>query len=127
MTVRSARLDVWQRDHVGVQRRLAMFKKAVQPVREDCQKAVNLLNKQNLSGTKKAGDPAFNLAAQLLAAELNYTAGSAKTSAATTAINQAVRLPGKCQFDGSTHATISTADAATMNSLANTLDDYNNN
>jgi hypothetical protein len=35
-------------------------------------------------------------------------------------------LLGKYQFNGSTHTTISTADAATMNSLANILDTYNN-
>jgi hypothetical protein len=91
-----------------------------------CAKAVNLLNKQDFNGAKKASDPAFNLAAQLLAAELNYTAGAAKTTAATDAINAAVKLLGKYQFTGTTHTAISTADAATMNSLASILDTYNN-
>jgi hypothetical protein len=93
----------------------------------DCLKAVRLLNKSTTDkGTKMASDPAFNLAAQLLAAELNYTAGAGKTPTATTAINQAVLLLGKYKFDGKTHTTISAADSTTMNNLAKTLDDYNN-
>ena len=62
----------------------------------DCLKAVRLLNKSTTDkGTKMASDPAFNLAAQLLAAELNFTAGAGKTPTATNAINQAVLLLGK--------------------------------
>jgi hypothetical protein len=94
----------------------------------DCLKAARLLNKSTIdTGKKMASDPAFNLAAQLLAAELNYTAGAGKTPTATSAINQAVLLLGKYKFNGKTHTTISAADATTMNNLAKTLDDYNNN
>ena len=94
----------------------------------DCLKAVRLLDKSRIdTGKKMASDPAFNLAAQLLAAELNYTAGAGKTPTATNAINQAVLLLGKYQFNGKTHTTISAADATTMNNLAKILDDYNNN
>jgi hypothetical protein len=96
-------------------------------VAPDCAKAVNILNKATLNGKKSASDPAFNLAAQLLAAELNFTAGAGQNGAAITAVNQAVLLLGKYQFNGLTHTAISAADAATMNSLATTLDDYNNN
>ena len=93
---------------------------------QDCAKAVNLLNKSTSDGKKKmASDPAFNLVAQLIAAELNYKAGAATT--VTNQINQAVLLLGKYKFDGLTHTPISAADAATMNSLATTLDKYNNN
>jgi hypothetical protein len=93
----------------------------------DCLKAVRLLNKSTTDkGTKMASDPAFNLAAQLMAAELNFTAGAGKTGAATTAINQAVLLLGKYQFNGISHTKISAADTTTMNGLAKTLDDYNN-
>jgi hypothetical protein len=92
----------------------------------DCSKAVNLLNKSTISGGKKmASDPAFNLAAQLVAAELNYKAGAATT--VTAQINAAVLLLGKYAFDGNTHTTISAADAAAMNALATALDHYNNN
>jgi hypothetical protein len=94
----------------------------------DCLKAVRLLNKSTTdAGKKMASDPAFNLAAQLVAAELNYTAGAGRTPAATDAIQQAVLLLGKYKFDGKTHTKISAADATTMNNLAKILDDYNNN
>jgi hypothetical protein len=94
----------------------------------DCAKAVSLLDKSRIDNNKKmASDPAFNLAAQLMAAELNYTALAGKTGAATSAINQAVILLGKYKFDGIGHTNISAADATTMNNLAKTLDDYNNN
>ena len=43
----------------------------------DCLKAVSLLNKSTIdTGKKMASDPAFNLAAQLLAAKLNVVAGA---------------------------------------------------
>jgi len=93
----------------------------------DCDEAVALLNKSTFAGKKMASDPAFNLAAQLVAAELNYAAGAGQTPAATLAINQAVLLLGKYQFDGTTHTAISAADATIMNALATVLDNYNNN
>jgi hypothetical protein len=97
-------------------------------VASDCQKAVNLLNKSTINnGKKMASDPAFNLAAQLLAAQLNFTAGAAKNGTVITAVNQAVLLLGKYKFDGITHTAINAADAATMNNLAKILDNYNNN
>jgi hypothetical protein len=97
-------------------------------VAPDCKKAVSLLNKSNFSGAKKASDPAFNMAAQLVAAELNYVAGAGEKAAATTAINQAVLILGKYHFDGTGYlGKITAADAATMNGLAKTLDLYNNN
>jgi len=96
-------------------------------VAPDSCKAVSLLNKSTFDGKKKASDPAFNLAAQLVAAELNYAAGAGKKPAVTTAIQQAVLLLGKYKFNGLTHDTISAADATTMNNLAKILDDYNNN
>jgi hypothetical protein len=94
----------------------------------DCLKAFYVLDKTTIDGKKKmASDPAFNLAAQLLAAELNYTAGAGKKPAVTSAIQQAVLLLGQYHFNGLTHTTISKGDAATMNNLATTLDNYNNN
>lgn len=94
----------------------------------DCSKAVALLNKSNFAGKKLASDPAFNLAAQLVAAELNYAAGAGKTGTATTAITQAVLILGKYHFDGTGYTgKISAADATTMNNLATILDNYNNN
>jgi hypothetical protein len=93
----------------------------------DCTKAVDLLNKSTFSGKKMASDPAFNLAAQLVAAELNYTAGAGQKPSVTLAITRAVLILGKYGFNGSTHGKISSTDANTMNSLATTLDNYNNN
>jgi hypothetical protein len=94
----------------------------------DCAKAVRLLDKSRIdNGKKMASDPAFNLAAQLMAAQLNYTAGAGRTTAATSAINLAVRLLGQHEFNGVSHTSINAANATTMNNLAKTLDDYNNN
>jgi hypothetical protein len=97
-------------------------------VAPDCAKAVKLLNKSNFAGKKLASDPAFNMAAQLVAAQLNYGAQAGATAAATNAINDAVRILGKYHFDGNGYVgKISTADRATMNALATILDNYNNN
>jgi len=94
----------------------------------DCTKAVNLLNKSTMSGGKKmASDPIFNMTAQLLAAELNYTAGAGKNGTTTTNINQAVLLNGKYGFNGNTYSPkLSQADTAKANCLATQLDNYNN-
>jgi hypothetical protein len=93
-----------------------------------CLSAVRLLNKSTINTAKKsASDPAFNLAAQLLAAQLNYAAGAGRKPIVTAAIQQAVLLLAKYQFNGQTHTKISAADATTMNNLAKLLDDYNNN
>lgn len=91
-----------------------------------CATAISLLDKSTVStGKKSASDPAFNLAAQLVAAQLNYSAGAAQT--VTSTINAAVRLLGAVGFNGDTHGPISKAQAALMNGYARTLDDYNNN
>jgi len=93
----------------------------------DCSKAVNLLNKTTIDGkTRNSNDPAFNLAAQLLATELNFTAGAAKNGTVLNSVNQAVLLLGKYNFNGLTHDKISAADTTTMNNLATILDNYNN-
>ena len=74
-----------------------------------------------------ASDPAFNLAAMGPAAELNYTAGAARSprsrrhhpcGPATRQVQvHRRRYTGK----------ITAADAATMNSVDTLLDKYNNN
>jgi hypothetical protein len=94
----------------------------------DCAAAVSILSKQTI-GTKKqmSSDPAFNLAAQLLGAELNQVAGAYTNGTVITAINESVLLLGKYEFNGVTHKTISKVDADRMNTLARILDDYNNN
>ncbi|MDC7713920.1 hypothetical protein PQU96_07200 [Vogesella sp. LYT5W] len=96
-------------------------------VAPDCGKAVNLLNKSTFSGTKKASDPLFNMAAQLVAAELNYTAGAAGCAKVSDAIVAANALLTKYAFNGYTHTTMTAADISLARSLATRLDNYNNN
>jgi hypothetical protein len=68
------------------------------------------------------------MAAQLLAADLNVAAGAGICSSAATAINQAQALLVKYGFNGSGYAPkLTAADTTLANSLATTLDRYNNN
>jgi len=53
-----------------------------------CQYAVDILNKTAITGTRMAGDPLFNLASQLLGADLNV-AGAGQCPASAAAINNA--------------------------------------
>ena len=94
----------------------------------DCLKAIRLLDKSTIeSGKKMASDPAFNLAAQLLASKLNVVAGAGACAAASTAINNAQALLASVHFTGVKHDNLSASQASQANSLANTLDRYNNN
>ena len=100
---------------------------------DTCNEAVALLNKSAIdTGKKMSSDPAYNLAAQLMATELNFQAGAGKCGAAITAEQQAQALLTKYKFDGKGSYTsgakkLSTADATLANQLATTLDKYNNN
>jgi hypothetical protein len=93
-----------------------------------CKYAVNILSKTTIDGKKKmASDPLFNMAAQLLAADLNVAAGAGVCSSAVTAINAAHALLTKYHFNGLTYSPkLTTADANLANSLGTTLDRYNN-
>lgn len=97
-------------------------------VAPDCSKAVNLLNKSTVTkGTKMASDPLFNMAAQLVGAQLNYFAGAGKNGPTTVNIQSAVLLLGKYHFDGNTYAApLTSADTTKANCLATQLDNYNN-
>jgi hypothetical protein len=95
---------------------------------DTCQEAVRILNKSRIdNGKKMASDPAFNMAAQLLAAKLNIqrSAYSDACILATIADGQA-RLD-TLNFNGVTHSPINNATAAILNELATKLDRYNNN
>ena len=93
-----------------------------------CNNAVSILSKQTLTGKKMSSDPLFNMAAQLLAADLNLGAGAGQCAASATAINQAHTLLSTYKFDGNGYTPkLTTADANLANSLATTLDKYNNN
>ena len=74
----------------------------------DCAKAVKLLDKSTVdTGKKMASDPAFNLAAQLLAAKLNLVAGAGSCGAAASAIADAQALLETVHFTGITHDKLS--------------------
>jgi hypothetical protein len=94
----------------------------------DCVKAVNILNKTTIDGkTKKASDPLFNMAAQLLAAKLNVTAGAGLCPAGQTAITQAQALLVKYHWNGLTYTgTLTAADKTAAGNLNTLLDQYNN-
>jgi hypothetical protein len=95
-----------------------------------CPIGVAILDKRDVvSGLKRASDAAYGLAAQLLAAKLNVSAGAATCSKATTAINAGQALLVKIGFvgTGSYLRPLNGTDYTSANSLAATLDAYNNN
>jgi hypothetical protein len=97
-------------------------------VAPDCLKAIRLLDKSRIdTGQKMASDPAFNLAAQLLAAKLNVVAGATTCAEVTTAISQAQALLDAIDFNGITHKPLTAGQRTQANQLATALDNYNNN
>jgi hypothetical protein len=101
---------------------------------DTCQEAVNLLNKSTVANKpqKMASDPAYNLAAQLMAVELNLQSGAGVCSALLTYRSQAQALLSKYAFNGTSSYTsgaskMSAADQTTANFLASKLDAWNNN
>ncbi len=99
---------------------------------DTCLEAVSLLDKTIVSGPragrKAASDPAFNLAAQLVAAKLNVMAGADATCTAyMNAIVAAQAMLDAAGFNGTSTGTISKANAQAANDLATLLDNYNNN
>ncbi|MDT4942053.1 MAG: trimeric autotransporter adhesin [Pseudonocardiales bacterium] len=94
-----------------------------------CRYAVAILSKSTITrGTKKASDPLFNMAAQLLAADLNVVSGAGTCAASTSAITAGHALLAKYNFDGDTYSPkLTNADANLGNQLGATLDKYNNN
>lgn len=101
---------------------------------DTCQEAVRILSKQDVgSGKQKSSDPAFNMAAQLLAAKLNAQAGAGVCPNAATAM-----VAGQAILDGAppSYAVSFTGMgdypkkgqfATEANNLATSLDQYNNN
>jgi hypothetical protein len=100
---------------------------------DTCEEAVSILNKSSLDGTKRASDAAYALAAQLLAAELNYQAGAIQCQDATDAIADGQALLDLIDFDATGSylgPKVKGAKAIQRQealALAATLDDYNNN
>jgi hypothetical protein len=95
---------------------------------ESCPMGVNLLQEQNLSGADKSGDPAYSLAGQLLAAQLNLAAGAEYCPAVDEAVRAAQLLLVSRDFDG-TGNYFSMAEASrereTVDFLVQQLSDYN--
>ncbi len=99
-----------------------------------CAVAVDLLDKRNLAnltlvgdGKKMASDPAWNVAAQLLAYRLNIVAGAGDKAAANAAAADAQAILVAIGFDGLSRGPISAAQKAALNNDAAVLDSYNNN
>lgn len=95
-----------------------------------CGQATTLLDKRAINtGKKMASDPAYNLAAQLFAASLNYAAGAQQCPAATTARGQAQTLLVAINFTGtgSYKGSMTKSQQSLANSLAAILESYNNN
>lgn len=96
---------------------------------QGCLDAVNILSKNDLKGTKMASDPAYNLAAQLLAAQLNFQSAKKVCPTAGTVALNAQNLLVAISFNGS--GAFAKKMTATQISQANTwaqqLDDFNNN
>jgi hypothetical protein len=90
--------------------------------------AVQTLSKNTFSGVNKSSDPLFNMAAQLLAADLNVNTGDTPSSTAAAAISQAQALLVKYHWNGNGYSpALTSADAAQANSLNTILDKFNNN
>jgi hypothetical protein len=95
----------------------------------DCEIAVLILDKRKLSGNNKkmASDAAYNMAAQLLAAQLNYSAGAEQCVDATTAIAEGQALLASIGFDGTAnYLRPNNAEYGLAIDLGYQLDEYNN-
>jgi hypothetical protein len=92
----------------------------------DCEIAVDVLDKRDVdSGKKMASDAAYGMAAQLLAAELNLSAGAETCDEVVDAVNAGQNLLESIDFDG-TGKYLKGKKGADANALAFTLDTYNN-
>ena len=90
-----------------------------------CSEAVNIMDKSTTGGVKKASHPAYNMAAQLLAAKLNIQAG-ADPRCIPAYILEAEQLLVATSFTGTGSPTYTASQGARMNVLATYLDGYNN-
>ncbi len=97
-----------------------------------CQQAVSLLSKSSIDGTKRPGDPIYNMVAQLLGAKLNIAAGAGTCPTLDQALIDAQNLLVAISFDGTKSYTgknpTGTATAlqlSTATTLAGILGAYN--
>jgi hypothetical protein len=94
----------------------------------DCVRAVRVLDKSDVvTNRKRSTEPLFNLATHLFAATLNFGANATSCSGATSAATAAQTLLAKYGWNGTgSRASLTSSDSSLANSLANTLDSYNN-
>jgi hypothetical protein len=85
----------------------------------DCMKAVRLLDKSTIdTGKKMASNATFNLAAQLLAADLSIKAGALTCPSAVSAVTDAQTLLAAVHFNGITHDKLGSAQTVQANTDA---------
>ena len=84
-----------------------------------------MLDKSTFAGVKKASDPAYNMAAQLLAVKLNIQVG-ADPRCIGPYVTEADTLLSAIGFNGSTVPTYTATQAARLNTLATYFDRFNN-
>jgi hypothetical protein len=92
-----------------------------------CAEAVNILNKATITGVKKSSNPFYNLAAQLLAAELNGVAGAGQNACVLSDITSAQNLLAAVKFDDSIVPKGSSLQINDANYFQTQLNNYNNN
>jgi hypothetical protein len=96
---------------------------------DSCETGVQIIDKRDARGRKKASDAAYGLAAQLLAAKLNHAAGAGTCTAIQDAMVDAQLLLEAVGFDGTGRYLPSQSKSPLRQQaleLAMTLDDYNN-
>ncbi len=97
---------------------------------DTCAEARNLLDKKPAGtvgkGKKAANDALINLAAQYVAAKLNIQGGAGTCAAINTAMASAKTLFEQTGFDGAAATPLTAAQKTLANSLAATIDQYNN-
>jgi hypothetical protein len=92
-----------------------------------CTQAVNLLAKNAIDGSKRAGDPVYNMVAQLLGAKLNVAAQAGTCATLLTALGQAQTFLDNLGFlgTGSYKGVLSASDQTLVNGWAGIFGSYN--
>ena len=92
-----------------------------------CTEAVNLLSKNAKTGAKRAGDPIYNMVAQLLGAKLNVAASAGTCATLNTALAAAQAYLDGINFvgTGSYKGALSATDQNNVNTWAGIFGSYN--
>lgn len=97
-------------------------------VDQTCAEAVPILNKSDIvSGKKMASNPAYNMAAQFLAAKLNVAKGVATCTKVANTLVSAQALLVAVNFVGTGTPSMTKPQQTAANTYASILDNYNNN